>query len=1042
MLTAQKFPFSLDHNFAQGVVEIDANSHPELLKALLEPPAPLPSNDVLLIGAELSVSPDNDIKVGPANVGFSAAADAAIGVFSSPADIRAALLDKADLVSQISDALDFSADGSKKFLMLRWGYDISATAAGSVALGPSASLSFDANAGRKGYYALVQAVPHNAEAFASLKNLINTWRLPSQVTNVTKLPAFTTIISEVDGSFGLSAELTFGYEFNWLRAVAGLGLKGDIGLKLQAGLTASLGYSLTGKYAVVLSRETSAQKIHMRLYKLRVNDWTFGFDASLTATPVTPPLPENFDELLRAVIGIHGQQIMKLLGQVTDWADPNKPVFGPFVNLADTEAQKLVQSITGLANLSADFDDVKGRIQRVFDIWNNLPQTATQLIWSRLPQAKEIQAISDIARKVAGLTEDDLTDLIQTSLANLAFLNTTAGQALESLASEGLFAALQNSQALTAIQNAGKRASQILDGGELQAFLANLQSAVNARLNLSNIESLVDQTSFDSLDTWLKARLESFLEQKLVGADGLAQLKKLQASLQAILKKKDDLYAKALAAIRRNYEFSIHATYQKTTTRSALLDVDFDFGLPGSRAGDGLTLALAGKFDQLLMAPRPGVNVNEGVLAYGIRKESHVSISFPFFSTESTHVNDAVAQLDTVSEDAGGVILSLKATDLYTHKNDYSSGLTIALCVPAVANSNVLIHSGDSASLNYDLRAASGNLHGPTVALQYAPYANVYFPAEFKPQSPGTFADWIRQFTPPGSVLGNGLVSLSLSLPSSAISAWKNAPSDKRHPLYKNMSTALQFQFKRMLHDTFFSDLRRYSDVGAGNANSAVLAFCSIPPCSDVRINPDKRVRFVSENSDSKNIYWDFGDRGVNSFQVDVRKAVLFHPATQENLRQKLAIAQARLKHAGDTHASFYGPEAACKVLQDALDGRFLDFLFPVEANMVEQARDTGLAMASFQQNKFSGPEEARRNLARFGQKLSEDFNANLKTFAVGAALLPLGTAIYAAAAAALDPAAEASTTAMLTIQTLKTAPTLTPSDGDIARTQRVVHVA
>jgi hypothetical protein len=98
--------------------------------------------------------------------------------------------------------------------------------------------------------------------------------------------------------------------------------------------------------------------------------------------------------------------------------------------------------------------------------------------------------------------------------------------------------------------------------------------------------------------------------------------------------------------------------------------------------------------------------------------------------------------------------------------------------------------------------------------------------------------------------------------------------------------------------------------------------------------------------------------------------------------------------------------------------------------------------MASFQQNKFSGPEEARRNLARFGQKLSEDFNANLKTFAVGAALLPLGTAIYAAAAAALDPAAEASTTAMLTIQTLKTAPTLTPSDGDIARTQRVVHVA
>ena len=141
----------------------------------------------------------------------------------------------------------------------------------------------------------------------------------------------------------------------------------------------------------------------------------------------------------------------------------------------------------------------------------------------------------------------------------------------------------------------------------------------------------------------------------------------------------------------------------------ALLDVDFDFGLPATQAGDGLTLALAGKFDQLLMAPRPGVKVNEGVLAYGIRKESHVSISLPFFSTESTHVNDAVAQLDSVSEDAGGVILSLKATDLYTHKNDYSSGLTIALSTPAVANSSVLIHSGDSASLNYELNSSLKN---------------------------------------------------------------------------------------------------------------------------------------------------------------------------------------------------------------------------------------------------------------------------------------------------------------------------------------------
>ena len=1040
----QKFTFPLDNNFAQGAIELDPNSHPELLAALIDPNAILPAGDLTLVGADLSVAPGRDITVGPAKVGFSADVNASVGIFSTPGSVRDAVLKNADLVSQIADTLAFFGAPGARFLMLRWGYDISGTAAGTLALGPSANLAFSANAGRKGYYAIVQTVAADAKAGASLANLVSSWRLPSQVGNIGDLPVSTTLISEVDGSFGIGAKVTFGYDFNWLRAVDGLGLKGDVGLKLQAGLSASIGFGLSGKYAVVLSRESAAQEIRLRLYKIRVNDWNFGFDASLNATPGAPPLPENFDDLLKAVTGTHWQQVMKLLGRVQDWTDPTKPVFGPFVNLADAEAQKLIQTITGVTDLSAGFIDVKNRIQKLFQLWDGLPKTATQLIWSKLPDPAAISSIVAIANKVSGLTEDSLTDLLRTALANVPFLNTTEGLALEALASKDLFAALQDTAALKDIQKAAGQVGQILDGSALQSLLTKLQDAVNTRLDLKKLETVVDQTTFDSLDTWLKARLENFLEQKLVGAQGVAELKKLEAGLRAILARKDELYAKALAAIKRDYEFSIQATYQKTTTKSALLDVVFDFTAPASQAGDGLKLALKGKFDQLLADPLNGVKINDGVLAFGIHKETHVSISLPYFSTNSMHVNDAVAQLQTVSEDAGGLIFSLSATDLYTVKNDFSSGLTIALSTPPGGQNAVNIHSLNTASYRYDLKMGVPNLSGPGLSVQYAPYADTYLSGEFKSAPPGTFTDWVTQITPPGGKLGNTLLSLSLSLPQSAALAWKNAPASDRDKVYKLMSMALQRQFKQVLHDTFFSDVHHYKNVSTDSDAWAMLAFCSIPPCSDVElINQGADVKFLDENADGKTIYWDYRDRGVNIFSVDLREKVLFHPETQTNLQQKLGVARTRIQEAGDPDRvlSFYTPQSAGQILAAALHGRLLDFIFPVEANLVQQARGAGLQMAAFIKNNFSNPEQARKEMAKFGQKLSEDFNSSLKVFAVGPALLPLGTAIYTAAVGALDPTAATQPAAMFTVQILKAGvSTLTPQDTDILRTERVIH--
>jgi hypothetical protein len=1044
---ANRFPFSLDQNLAKGVIELDPSSSPEMLAALLDPNQPLPAGDVLFIGGDLSVAPGKDIQVGPAKVGFSADANAALGVFATPASIRTAILKNADLVSQIADNLSFSGPADGQFLMLRWGYDISGTVAGSVALGPATNLSFNANAGRKGYYAIVQSVAAGAKARASIESLVKSWKLPSQVREIGDLPAGATLISEVDASFAAGATITFGYDFNWLRAVDGLGLKGDVGLKLKTGLSASIGFGLSGKYGVVLSRDAALPTVQMRLYKLRVSQWNFGFDASLTATPVTPPLPEHFDDLLKAVTGTHGQQIVKMLGRVEDWVDPNKPLFGPFVNLADTEAQQLIKSLTGVTDLAAAFNDVKGRIQKLFHLWDNLPQTVTQLIWSKLSDVAGIAKIAGIANQVATLSPADLTKLIQNSLTNVPFLNTDEGKALEALAVNGLFSALQGTPAQQAIQKAAGLVGQILDGSALQSLLTKLQAAVGAKLDLKKLETVVDQTTFDSLDSWLKARLEDFLEEKLVGAKGVAELQKLRAGLKAILDKKDELYAKALAALKKTYSFDLNATYQSSSTTSALLDVTFDFGAAGSGAATGLQLALGGKFDQLLGSTLAGVTINDGVLAFALHKESHVSLTLPYFSTQSAHVNDAVAQLKTVNEDAGGLIFSLTANDLYTVKNDYSSGLAITLGLPAKP-ANVRLHSPETATYDYDLKVAAAGLTSPDLAQRYDTYANTYFATEFQKTSPGTFADWANQIAPPSHNFGNTLISLKLSLPSSALLPWLSAPESNKDMSYKRMSMALQSQFKQVLHDSFFSDVHRYKDVSDDTAARAVLVFCAIPACSDAKlVNNGDSVQFLDEKAGGDHIYWDYRDRGVNIFGVDLREKVLFHPDTVRNLKTLLSEARARIQASNDPDRVLdrYGDDQAGAILKAVLGGQLIGFLFPVEGNMVEEARNAGLKMAAFRKHQFSDPEQARKDLAKFGQKLSEDFNSNLKTFAVGNALLPLGTAVYTAAATSLGATAP-KVAAMFTIRVIKDGAAFPPpglepaSEADVLRTERVVH--
>ena len=99
--------------------------------------------------------------------------------------------------------------------MLRWGYDLAASAKGAIALG--APLTFSVSGKREALYAVIRQLPKAEPAPGAVKKVATSWMLPKQVSKLDDLEPGTWLIAEVDGSIGASLGIKYGYDFNWVR---------------------------------------------------------------------------------------------------------------------------------------------------------------------------------------------------------------------------------------------------------------------------------------------------------------------------------------------------------------------------------------------------------------------------------------------------------------------------------------------------------------------------------------------------------------------------------------------------------------------------------------------------------------------------------------------------------------------------------------------------------------------------------------------------------------------------------------------------------
>jgi len=994
---------------AAAGLSFNASIFPDVALALASN-SPFPQRQIELGNAQVNASASKDVKFGnqSSSVTFSgsASAFAKLGVYFDPKQMLAAL----QLDDDIAPGMNVASDANSLFVALRWGYDLAASTKGALALGAPGAITFSATGSREAKYAVVRRFDKTTGALDSLTETVNSWMLPSQVDSLDDFRPGTWLVAEIDGSIAANLGAQFGFDFNWIRQAQLGGLSGDIGLRLQLGIAVALGFQASGKYALVIGRDSlddANKQLRLRLFKQRMKGWNFALNARAMVQPQTF-LPADFDDFVKAVFGVYGPQVVKDLALVKQWTDPNQSLPDLLSGVGIDYAKQLLQEVTGL-DPEALFNEAKTRLAGFLDLWNQLPHDVATRLWkivereTNLDALKgELTAIRDIAQKIAGANQDTVKGILADVLKNVSFFQTPLGGWLESAAGGRLLTALTSLNEFKQLQKIAGMTSDILtkdilSGNPIDSILVKLQQYVSKRLNLAEVEKIIDQASFDKADAWLKAKLSAFLGKQL----DLTAVNQIRGTINTLIGQGEAFYAKAVKALGSKYNFQFSYAYQSATTSTALLDIVFDFNQP---VADSLKQALSGNYDTLLVNQIPGVSLGQAVLTHEIKRNSHIEVSLPFYNSTIDHINQSLAKLTVADEDEGRLLIyELDADDIVTVKNKRDSRLAIGGFLKVPAN-EVRVYSTDALNYSYSFKQVKGDMKRADLQFQLKPYVDLYFPKTFQQtaDAAGSFVTLIGdldrtidEIEPNGTDnFGNTLVSLQVSLPSVVASAWLKAPQDKASPRYMDMSRRLQMKLKQLIPYYYFQNVKKYGDIAPA---TVLLVYAALPVSTSAKLINDQ----FTINTDT-DVYWNFP-------APEFRRAMVSHPRTLARLSADLVrVNELLLAYGMGGTAGFFTPDRAEVLQNEAMQGTndaLLRSLLFVEADIVRGAHKAAQQLAAFTSTAGSKPSEAIEALAEFGTEITETFNNNIRSLFGGDRIRPLGTMAFIEAASALDPA-------------------------------------
>jgi hypothetical protein len=947
-------------------VSVSLTTDADVLQAIVNDSAfpTRPNGKIELGSVMLAASGGSQVRfnAGKGTVGFdfSASFKTGVGVYDQPADAIGSL--QLDAPPNLDLTIP-SAAGSRYLLML-WGYNASGSFSGSHPIGALGTVSFGAQASGDAVYAVVHRIAAGTGAATALGDTVSSWRLPRHVAVADDLKPGTWIVAQADGSIALQLAVQLGYDFNFVREAHLLGITRELGAKIDAGVKVSFGFNASGRYIVVVGREADGPTVRLRLYKQSDQGFNFGLNLAVGVTGKAD-LPGTIDDFVKSVFGVHGLQVVKDLHLIEQWTDPTKDLGQTAARLLNDEGLELLTKATGI-DARAEFNKARQIVLDAFQKWDALPDRASAALWRILGQASPAAAkdFQTFLTALADPNPDTRRKALVQAIGQATFGDTPQGQFLESIADQGLLALATQ---LDRVQPIAAQTLKILDGGVIK----NIQDFINEKLDLNKVRSVVTQNDFDTLDGWLVKRLGDFLDKDL----DLAALKEVQAAISLVIQKASDFYAKGVEALNNRYSLEFAASYQRNTTNTALLDVNFDLSQPDARTLLQDVVANS-HFDNLLVNTVAGVTLNAATLTHEIKRSADVQVHMPFFDSEVQHVNDSLATL-TVEHDSGRVLAyQLGATDTVTSKNRYMSQLSLLGKLQVVNGQIQMAPATDQAVAYQSLQVKSNTtlaeLEFRTRDFLQTMLGNVFTDGSSLDRFYLALDQTVSNKTGNrNNNFGDVALNLQISLPATVLASWFQPRNDSA---VKNssmrMSLALQAKLKALIPSFYFQNL---DNLQPNPTAAALLVWAAMPISTSISFQ-NGEIKF---NTDT-DVFWDFPD-------VSLRKAVALHRLTTRSLGPALAIARERLLDAGKSGlAAFFTADQAGS-LQNLATNSFGDILLQsllfTEAEMVNGAASTLRDVQDMLSNAATAPSQAIARFAEYGSHLTETFNKSLSTY-------------------------------------------------------------
>jgi hypothetical protein len=1027
-------------NFGNVNITLTPPNSPQSIGLALLNNRPFPDDafveEAISLGS-IKASASKDFKVDKVTFVASGGAFAGFGVYRSGSKLLDAL--KAEgLDEPMVTRLEFPDDATRNLVALRWGYEAKGSINGAVAFGPT--VTFGASGRREALYALVRSFDRNARSFDSLTDTVSSWKMPRQVSKPSDLQPGTWVISETEGEIKLSLGLSYGYNYNWVRESLQLGgLTGDIGLKIEMGVKAQLGFNASGRYALVIARESESESLRVQIFRLKEHGWSFAFDATLLAQVKQNLIPDNFDDFVKGVFNVNGLQALNDIGrEFNKWTNPNN-------KLKDLLGAELVNYAKGLVKKVTDFDpdtDIDKALERLrkpIELWQSLPHEITSVLYDVLRKATPLDELRAFLQRVVDLTDpDELTGEITERLREVAFFETTIGKWITAAAEKGILTLLANvTDERERLAELAQKTLDLLDGDVVEDTLRKLQGWIEEKLGLDKILALTD-TNFAEIDAWLKKRLSDFLGKSVV----IAELEKIKAAINHLREKAKEFYAKGYEALMEKYKAEFHYSYQKTTTRTALIDVTFDFAVDVQSAQTHFAQALSGDFNTLLSKQLPGVKLNKGVLTHEIKRRSHLEVNLPYFSSTLDHINNSIAKGEAVDAKDGRLwIFNLEAMDVVSKKTSMSK---LSIAMQLTKNAGVRQFSKEEYNYNYKLRLTKRDARREYMEDKLQVLVNQYLASEFLSPGKEPFSTYLTALDKALDAkgvggddrFGNILIGFDVSLPSQVLAAWKKVPVEDKDEKYMLMSQRVQNVLRRLIPLCYIRDLEQYDEIGA---IYPLLAYCALPPINRVELSGGK-LKFTQK----KVLEWDYRDSNLRD---EVFKQYCA-PKLENDILPRVRLA---LRNRPGTQAKYTNAKKILSLNTIAHATRNFESLMISESDLI-----TGIHKAGKQFRKFLNVdkfEEALKELAGFGAKLTDSFNNKVgNTIYEGSTLRPLGSLLFVEVGKVFDEnlASKVQPTVMFELFVLRQQSTFVleeflkdkrPASTEVALQQRIVNV-